>query len=72
ADYIRLKNVSVYYDFPQEVIKKAKLSSLRLYMQGTNLWTKSDWFSYDVEFVGTATGIIPQSTNYTFGVQVGF
>ncbi|MGG2383207.1 hypothetical protein, partial [Salmonella enterica] len=30
ADYIRLKNVSVYYDFPQEVIKKAKLSSLRL------------------------------------------
>ncbi|MBX9733265.1 MAG: SusC/RagA family TonB-linked outer membrane protein [Chitinophagaceae bacterium] len=72
ADYIRLKNVSAYYDFPQAVIKKAKLTSLRVYMQGTNLWTKSDWFSYDVEFVGTATGIIPQSTNYTFGVQVGF
>ena len=72
ADYIRLKNVSAYYDFPQAVIKKAKLSSLRVYLQGTNLWTKSDWFSYDVEFVGTATGIIPQSTNYTFGVQVGF
>lgn len=72
ADYIRLKNVSAYYDFPQSVIKKAKLASLRVYMQGTNLWTKSDWFSYDVEFVGTATGIIPQSTNYTFGVQVGF
>jgi hypothetical protein len=32
----------------------------------------SDWFSYDVEFVGTATGIIPQSKNYTIGLQLGF
>ena len=72
ADYIRLKNVAMYYDLSPSLVKKAGLSSLRFYIQGTNLWTKSDWFSYDIEFVGTATGIIPQSKNYTVGIQVGF
>jgi hypothetical protein len=43
-----------------------------LYAQGTNLFTYDDFPGYDPEFVGTATGIIPQSKNYTFGIQVGF
>lgn len=72
ADYIRLKNVSVYYDLNPTLAKKIGLSTARFYVQGTNLWTKSDWFSYDIEFVGTATGIIPQSKNYTVGIQLGF
>lgn len=72
ADYIRLKNVTLSYDFDQDMLKRLKLSAARFYMQATNLWTYSDWFSYDVEFVGTATGIIPQSKNYTVGLQVSF
>jgi TonB-linked SusC/RagA family outer membrane protein len=72
ADYVRLKNVAVYYDLSPSLVKKAGLSSFRFYVQGTNLWTASDWFSYDIEFVGTATGIVPQTKNYTVGVQVGF
>jgi len=72
ADYVRLKNVAVYYDLTQSLVKKAGLNSVRFYVQGTNLWTASDWFSYDIEFVGTATGIVPQTKNYTVGVQLGF
>jgi TonB-linked SusC/RagA family outer membrane protein len=72
ADYVRLKNVTISYDLPAAKLKKAGFSSLRFYVQGTNLWTASDWFSYDIEFVGTATGIIPQTKNYTAGVQFGF
>lgn len=72
ADYIRLKNVSVYYDFAPTLLKRAHLSSARFYIQGTNLWTYSDWFSYDIEFVGAATGIVPQSKNFTVGLQIGF
>jgi TonB-linked SusC/RagA family outer membrane protein len=72
ADYVRLKNVTMSYDLPAAKLKKAGFSSLRFYVQGTNLWTASDWFSYDIEFVGTATGIIPQTKNYTAGVQFGF
>lgn len=72
ADYIRLKNVSLSYDFSGDFLTRLKLSNARFYVQATNLWTYSDWYSYDVEFVGTATGIIPQSKNYTVGVQLGF
>jgi len=77
ADYIRLKNVVLSYDFNPDIARKLKLSSARFFVQGTNLWTFSDWYSYDVEFVGptnqvNGTGIIPQSKNITFGINVGF
>jgi len=72
ADYIRLKNVMLSYNVSSEVTRRLKLNSARFYIQGTNLWTYSDWFSYDIEFVGTATGIIPQTKNFTAGIQLGF
>ena len=72
ADYIRLKNVTLSYDINPDITRKLKLNSARFYVTGTNLWTYSDWYSYDIEFVGTSTGIIPQSRNITFGIQVGF
>ena len=72
ADYIRLRNVTLSYDFAAETLKRLKMNSARFYVQGSNLYTYSDAFSYDVEFVGTATGIIPQSKNITVGVQLGF
>jgi TonB-dependent starch-binding outer membrane protein SusC len=72
ADYIRLKNVTLSYDINSDVLKKLKLSAARFYLQGTNLWTMSDWYSYDIEFVGSATGIVPQSRNITAGIQIGF
>lgn len=72
SDYIRLKNVTLSYDLESDVLRRLKLSNARFYLQGTNLWTSSDWFSYDIEFVGTATGIVPQSRNITAGIQLGF
>jgi TonB-dependent starch-binding outer membrane protein SusC len=72
ADYIRLKNVMLSYDFSSKILSKLKISNARFYVQGTNLFTYSDWYGYDVEFVGTATGIIPQSKNVTMGIQIGF
>ncbi len=71
ADYIRLKNIMLSYDLPAKLVSKAKISSAKLYIQGTNLATISDWFSYDIEFVNTATGIIPQTKNITVGIQLG-
>lgn len=72
ADYIRLKNITFSYNLPKTWLAKAKLSQVRLYAQGQNLFTYDDFPGYDPEFVATATGIIPQSKNYTFGIQVGF
>jgi TonB-dependent starch-binding outer membrane protein SusC len=72
ADYIRLRNVELAYNLKPETASKLKINNARFYVQGSNLWTYSDWFSYDVEFVGTATGIIPQTKNITVGAQIGF
>jgi len=43
-------------------------------VQGVNLWTYSDYWGYDPEFVdpNNGSGIIPQSKNYTVGIQLGF
>ena len=72
ADYIRLKNVTFSYNLPKSWLAKSKLSQVRFYAQGQNLFTYDDFPGYDPEFVATATGIIPQAKNYTFGIQVGF
>ncbi len=74
ADYIRLKTFTLAYDLPvsNSLIKSAKISNARFYVQGTNLWTYSDTQGYDIEFVGTATGIIPQSRVATVGLQISF
>ena len=72
ADYIRLRNLTLAYNLPSELTSRMHLNNARFYVQGSNLWTYSDWFSYDIEFVSTATGIIPQTRNFTVGVQLGF
>lgn len=71
ADYVRLRTVMLAYNLT-EYVKKAKLSLLRIYFQGSNLWTYADYPGYDPEFVGAATGIVPQNKNLTVGLQVGF
>lgn len=60
-----------------DITRRLKLNAARFYITGTNLWTYADWFSYDIEFFGAVngvqgTGIIPQSRNITFGIQLGF
>ena len=40
GDYIRLRNVSIGYTFDQTLLNKLHLSSLNVYVRGTNLWTK--------------------------------
>lgn len=72
TDYIRLRTVQLGYNFPKSFLAKAKISSLRLYAQGTNLLTITNFEGYDPEFSGTSLGIIPNAKNYTFGIQLGF
>ncbi len=74
ADFIRLKTLTLAYDLPSNSIisKRLGITNSRFYVQGTNLFTYSDSYGYDVEFVGTATGIIPQSRIITAGIQLGF
>jgi TonB-dependent starch-binding outer membrane protein SusC len=74
ASYIRLKQVSFSYDLPQSVLSRIRLSSVRFYVQGVNLWTATNYTGLDPEFTAGASdiGLVPQGKNYIAGVQIGF
>ncbi|MDM1352417.1 SusC/RagA family TonB-linked outer membrane protein [Myroides marinus] len=67
ASYIRLKNLSFAYSLK---IPKSKIESLRLYIQGQNLWTITSFKGMDPEF--TTSGYLPPLCTYSFGMQLIF
>lgn len=73
ASYIRLKNVVLAYNFQQPVLSALGFDTLRVYAQGTNLFTITEFDGVDPEFSGVSNpGIIPVSRSFTFGVELGF
>ena len=84
GNFIRLRNVTLAYNLPASLISKIKMQSLRVYVQGQNLWYSAPGFKGDPE-VGTGaqeggflrSGAIslysyPQSKVITFGLNVTF
>lgn len=67
ASYIRLKNVSLSYTLK---LPKAKIESLRIYFEGQNLWTITNYYGLDPEF--TVIGYLPPLKTYAFGIQLKF
>jgi TonB-linked SusC/RagA family outer membrane protein len=68
ASYIRLKNVSLSYDFPAPWTKAVRLDRCRVFAQGQNLLTFTNYIGLDPET--PANGTIPPLRVITFGLQV--
>ena len=49
GSFFRLRNVTISYDLPEKVIKKAKMSGVRFYVSGDNILTLSRFSSMDPE-----------------------
>jgi hypothetical protein len=49
GSYFRFKNIQISYSFPSALISKIGLSTLRLYVQGQNLFTITDYSGMDPE-----------------------
>ena len=75
ASYIRLKNVQLGYTFPAEMMRKYRVSKLRLFTSVENAFTVTNYKGFDPE-VGNNGGIdmgnYPQARIFTFGVNLGF
>ena len=67
ASFIRLKNLSLAYQF---TLPKTGLDLVRLYIQGQNLWTWTNYYGIDPEF--TAIGNLPPLRTISFGAQLIF
>jgi TonB-linked SusC/RagA family outer membrane protein len=74
GDFIRLKEVSLTYDFPKEMVSKIKLSTLSLKVQGTNLlllYADKKLNGQDPEFVQSGGVAMPVARQITFTLRVG-
>jgi TonB-linked SusC/RagA family outer membrane protein len=69
ASYIRAKNISLSYSLPEKLLNKWKIQSLKLYVQGQNLFTITKYKGGDPEIQNTFTGLPPLKI-ITAGIQL--
>jgi TonB-linked SusC/RagA family outer membrane protein len=64
GSFLKLRSLSVGYNFTKEILNKSKIKSLRVYLQGTNLFTATKYKGLDPE-------ILSSGSNASFGVDLG-
>ena len=86
VSYIRLKNITVDYTFPDRICKRLHIKGLKVWVSGENLWTYSPMFehcdNYDPEVINagdsdfrTSEGdgySYPMLRTVTLGVNLSF
>lgn len=73
ASFMRLKNLTVSYALPQNILSKMRLSGLILHFTGRNLWTVTDFTGYDPEpQTNVYKFAYPNTRQYEFGIEVSF
>lgn len=68
ASFIKVRNISLGYNFPKSLCAKMGIGSLKVYAQGKNL---GNLYS-SVDFIDLDLGTTYYNRGVTFGVQVGF
>lgn len=80
GSYLRLKNVTLGYTFPEQLTRKAHINKVRVYVTAQNLFCLTKYSGYDPE-VNTLTsplmpgfdwGGYPKSKAFTFGLELQF
>ena len=79
GSYLRLQNLSLGYTFPDKWTRKAGISKLRVYVQGSNLFTWTDYSGYNPEVSNHANDALRPGEDYcsyplarTFSVGINF
>lgn len=74
ASYLRLKNVTLAYSLPASLLNSAGIANARIYFNGSNLLTFSEYKIADPEVnnYGTRGWETPIGKTYTFGLEFSF
>ncbi|ADF51036.1 MAG: TonB-dependent receptor [Zunongwangia sp.] len=79
ADFIRLRNLTLGYTFPESIADKLSMNNLRVYFSGLNLLTVTDYEGYDPESrsdagqgPGTTFYSAPAARTFSLGVNLKF
>ena len=74
GDFIRMKEISLSYDFPKRLISKLRFSSLSLKLQATNLfliYADKKLNGQDPEFYNTGGVAAPVPRQFTLTIRIG-
>ncbi len=80
GSFMRIKNVTFGYNFPQKLLKPIKLKTARIYISGQNLYTftaytgmdpEVNYYSNDNVVMGTDFFTYPQSRTIMVGINLG-
>jgi len=69
--FLRLKQVEIGYTLPKKLTSRLHMNALRLYANGTNLFTLSQFKLWDVEMAGNGLGY-PVQKVFNLGLNVTF
>jgi len=81
GSFIRLRTVSLSYTLPSELVKRLGLTNIRTYLQGTNLFTFTNYGGLDPEVssqsanqntAGYDWATVPQPKTIQFGINLVF
>jgi TonB-linked SusC/RagA family outer membrane protein len=74
ASYLRLKNISLAYNLPKNILEKFKMDTFKLSVSGENLWTLTDYKGFDPEgsLSGTTNNSIPGVKVVNVGLKINF
>ena len=69
GDYVRLKNIEIGYSLPSGLLQKARLQTVRVFVNGLNLLTASKEEDIDPEVY---SGVYPMQRLFNFGINIKF
>jgi hypothetical protein len=79
GSFLRLRSATISYDLPEKISSKMLMSSARVYLRGTNIFTSTKWTGYtpeiggnDVLSNGIDLGVYPITAVYSVGLNVSF
>lgn len=73
GDFLAIREVSLAYDFPQRILRRAKISSLQLFAVASNLGYITEYDGMTPElYLGRDYGNYPKPRSFNFGVNISF
>ncbi len=76
ADFVRLRFAQIGYSFPEKFLAGTGFNSVRIFANGENLFTITDWRGFDAEVVNinglTQSNLYPTPRIISVGFEFGF
>ena len=69
ASFIRIKDITLSYDFSKKLLDKIGINKLGLFITGRNLYTITEWSGLDPEL--SDQWAYPLQKEFVFGINVG-